>query len=220
MSWPEAADWLWHCGTVYYCIFVFYIAFVSIAMVNVIMANYVDATTKAAQKDHISELQEARLASEEFKNSIFQAMQQCNENSNEIDLEWLYEQPVMKAFMDRIGYDRNELDILMNILRKTSAGYVKLQSFIESCFSFSHLAKQLEVVLLLEEQAQIRRGIDQIGAHLGLKIDAGHCFTPQMVTRDFSSGSFGTGEIKTQPEAPSPWASVMSSCQVTGSNVS
>merc|ERR1719359_1355926 len=73
-DWGEVSALLEGTGDGYYFLFLFFISFMSIAIMNVIMGLFVDTAMKAAEKDRLAAIKDAADELMLLKNAIFQLM--------------------------------------------------------------------------------------------------------------------------------------------------
>lgn len=171
MDWSKAADVLWPIGPFYYIIFLFYVSVVSFAVVNLITGLFVEGCMKAAEKDRILEMQDTKTETDDFKEAVKTLfMELVKDEDGILDREELgvaIQEPRMKAFMEWVQYDANEIITLFRILDKAGGSKgVTFDFFVESCFRFGQKTKGLDLLILLDEQEKVQKHISSLANQL------------------------------------------------------
>merc|ERR1719491_1180913 len=108
-DWGAVASNLEHVGEGYFWLFLFFISFMTIAIMNVIMGIFVDTANKSAEKDRLAAIQDDADELMLLKAAVFNLFGEYDASHNGLltheELLQSYKHPQMKAFLDHIEVD-------------------------------------------------------------------------------------------------------------------
>lgn len=176
-DWGPMAFPLVSAGNCYYYLFLFYISFLSMAILNVVMGLFVDAAMKATDKDRIEMIKEAADDRAGFQDNIIDLMKEFDSNGNGwIDKEELsksYLHPKMQAFMQHLDVSSSEVNALFDLLDKQKAGEVQIEDLVPGCFRVSRGAKSIDIMQLIDTQEAINHKLTNLSG----KVEKIHVLT-------------------------------------------
>merc|ERR1719161_3193513 len=163
-------------GMGYYYLFIFYLNFQSIALLNVVLGLFVDTAMKAAGTDHAAVLAEdaderATLAVEILK--LFRSVDASGGGDGLIDseeLELSFSFPTFQAFLQQMELDESEITQLYTMLCKHQ-GSVFAEDLVAGCFRVGRSAKSMDVMHLSEQHQELQDRIDAMMSS-NLRIEA------------------------------------------------
>jgi len=152
-DWGPMASPLVSTGVGYYYLFLFYISFLSMAILNVVMGLFVDAAMKATEKDRIETLKEAADDFAGFQDSVIAMFKEYDTSGDGLidqgELVESYSHPKMQAFMQHLDIADSEVTTLFELLDKNGSG-VPVKDLVKGCFRVSRGAKSLDIMQLVD----------------------------------------------------------------------
>jgi len=176
-DWGPMASPLVAAGDGYYYLFLFYISFLSMAIMNVVMGLFVDAAMKATEKDRIEMIREAADDRAIFEDSVVELFREYDTDENGLmdraELSESYQHPKMQAFLNHLDVSDSEVNALFEILDKRGSGEVPVRDLVQGCFRVSRGAKSIDIMKLIDSQEDINHKL----ASISLMVENVHDWT-------------------------------------------
>jgi len=162
-DWAPMASPLVAAGDGYYYLFLFYISFLSMAILNVVMGLFVDAAMKATEKDRIELIKEAADDQAGFQDSVIELFNEYdldgNGNIDKAELEHSFSLPKMQAFMQHLEVDRSEILTIFEIMVNKNGGEVAVEDLVQGCFRVSRGAKSIDIMQMMDTQETLNEKV-------------------------------------------------------------
>lgn len=150
LDWKAYSDCFFAVGPHYYGIFIFYIAFFSIVVVNTITALFVDSVREGHKNDDYVIHKEHLSKTEEYVGKITKLYRHLDvDNDGQLtqdEFRACLGDPRMTAFATSLEIDVTDLDLLFDILSGKGKYTVDIETFIIGCIRLKGPAKSIDVV--------------------------------------------------------------------------
>jgi len=167
-DWEPLAQPIRDCGELYYVIFLFYIAFTAIAVLNVLTGLYVETATKISEHD--DEVVHGELAHRpetlEFREFLQQLDKDSGTGSGETvrlsRLERRWTAAPVQAYMKAIEVTPDDIRRIYKLLDLSETGTLQIEELIDGTLRCGSAALALDVMVLLSDSKRCMRQQDQI----------------------------------------------------------
>jgi len=167
-DWGPMASPLLATGVGYYYLFLFYISFLTTAILNVVMGLFVDAAMKATEKDRIEVIREAADDRAGFHDTIVDLFKEYDTDSNGLiskhELQESFKHSKMQAFLQHLDVADSEVYALFDMLDRGLDGGVPMEDLVQGCFKVSRGAKSIDIMHLFEVQQEIRKILEGLSS--------------------------------------------------------
>lgn len=148
-DWEGLAEPLKEVGAFYYGIFLFYIAFITFAVLNVVTGMVVDQAMKVAQFDQAAELDKETSVVGDAE-ILFESLD--SDGSGCLTWEELAQHshnPKVRAFFKALGLKMEEVKEIFQLLAHSGGSdKVTMKTFVDGCVRFRSPAKSIDVISL------------------------------------------------------------------------
>merc|ERR1712137_583320 len=156
LDWEEMAEPLKATGTMYYGLFLFYIAFLAFAVLNVLTGIFVDAAMSVAQKDRDNVIIEELDSKTACREGVQQVLSEIDtDHSGYIywnEFQSTISNQDVEAFLNLLDLDAREVQTLFEMLTSGSDGTtptaVRIQDFLEGCTKIVGTATSVDLYVL------------------------------------------------------------------------
>mmetsp|Transcript_43521 Transcript_43521/g.100171 ORF Transcript_43521/g.100171 Transcript_43521/m.100171 type:complete len:731 (-) Transcript_43521:143-2335(-) len=157
----------------YYYIFLFYIAFSFVSVLNVVTGMFVDAAMKISEQDDDAVLEEAG-DQQEVKDleDYFRLRQDANGTIDEEVFRECLQSHEMRAFMNRL--DLRDTDVKQVFHRFIQMGRVDAQEFVEGCLRVRGDSKVIDIITLVRDTKRQRMQLNVLAEFLEDHLTAVH----------------------------------------------
>jgi hypothetical protein len=167
-DWGNTYDSLEPLGKWYRLLFLGFIAFSVIALLNVVTAVFVESTMERSQNDRDLMTQKEMITKKEFLDRMQNVFAELDDdNDNSINVEELSERmmdPKIGAYFGSLGVDVAQVGKLFALLDTDQSGSIDKDEFMFGCLRLKGEAKSLDVAILHGEMRLVRRNIDDLGS--------------------------------------------------------
>lgn len=202
-DWAQLAEPIKDTGMLYYSLFIFYIAFSSFAVLNVLTGMFVDAAMKVADRDQEAVMTDwiDREDGEEGIDKRFKAFLQESDSSVDTHITWSViekhmkdQKDEMKQFFDALDLTLTDAKKIYKILQacqeeKADHEAVEIDTFITGCLRFKEGTKGIDVVALATDIKKLNR---KMCLFMGYCEDSFNC----IYTRTSLHGEFAEHPLK------------------------
>lgn len=199
-SWIHAADALWPVGTFWVQLFHFYMAFCTLAVMNVITGVFCNSAIKAAERDHDMVVQALLQNRQEFKTLVSDLFHRIDDRHlGKItlrDLERSLNDEVVKAFFESLEIGAIDAWTLFIGLDMNGDYMISVEEFMERCCQLRGPARSADLFGLKQQQARLREQMrkvemSQYRLEEHVRIMGAHDFAqPQQVSQVHSTNCF------------------------------
>jgi len=151
-DWEPLAEPLRHAGAFYYILFLFYVAFLAFAVLNVLTGLYAEEACKVSDRDDEQVLQELNdcQAIGEFRQ--FMMREQGSKDSHELfsweTFEQHFKDKAVQEFMKVVDLTPLECGRVFKFIDSGKTGRVPIENFIDGCLRSNGATVSLEVTAL------------------------------------------------------------------------
>merc|ERR1712217_528787 len=150
--------------------FYIFIAFSTLAMLNVINAVFVDSTMQRSQNDREYVVQTELQGKKDFLRTMEQVFNELDRNgSGAISLQELMDHMSdvkVVAYFTALDLDVNQVKKLFHLMDLDKSGTIDREEFVFGCLNLKGHAKNLDIAILQYESKWIRNLIVALGEHL------------------------------------------------------
>jgi len=162
LDWRDAADPLTATGEVYYALFLFYIAILYIAILNVLIGMFCESAAQVASQDEDAMILEESNSESLYKENVDKLFKHLDKDgSREITYsEFCKEKDdtEVRAILNMIGLDDSDADRLFNSLGGGDDNTIHFDEFVEGCKEVKGDAKRRQLMTVSKQsRTYIRR---------------------------------------------------------------
>merc|ERR1712137_308097 len=152
LDWEELAEPLKATGMMYYALFLFYIAFLTFAVLNVLTGIFVDAAMSVAQKDRDSVISEELGQSQEYTDGMRRVLSEVDTNNSGY-IYWKefanhIDHPDVQRFLSVLDIDHMEVRMLFDALGDGGTSAIRIEDFVDGCTKIKGIAKSVDLYIL------------------------------------------------------------------------
>eukprot|EP00747_Dinoflagellata_sp_TGD_P084127 gnl/TRDRNA2_/TRDRNA2_162392_c0_seq2.p1 gnl/TRDRNA2_/TRDRNA2_162392_c0~~gnl/TRDRNA2_/TRDRNA2_162392_c0_seq2.p1 ORF type:complete len:249 (-),score=65.01 gnl/TRDRNA2_/TRDRNA2_162392_c0_seq2:71-817(-) len=166
-DWADLAEPLKHAGLHYYGLFLFYIAFLTFAVLNVLTGIFVDAAMLCADDDRGDVTTHDEMS--ECQKNVYKV---CNLMGFEpgsmisfMEFTRIIEKPEMIAYLDWLEITEEEVERLFLQLSNNNESLVDIDHFIDGCGKVKGTAKSIDMQTMLYSQRSAHKMLKKV-AHM------------------------------------------------------
>jgi len=171
-DWAVVLDALAPLPYEYSLFFLFFIAFSTLALMNVVTAVFVGAALQRTQQDRELVVQEQMEFRAEFQHTMEQIFYELDANgSGELnfdEFESYMEDANIKAFLSTCQLDIAQVRLMFKLLDTDGTGSVDLDEFITGCFRLRGGATSLDVAFLSHKVEEVQKDIAVVQDSMGV----------------------------------------------------
>jgi hypothetical protein len=158
-------------GDAYLLLFIFYIGFCCVGMLNVVTGIFVDSAVCTRTDDEVVDCfkEDQRRTSEEVRR-IFQ--EGDTDKSGTLTLEELISQlenPWVKAYFSGLDIDPSEARIIFTLIDTDGSNAVSIDEFVDGTMKLKGSAKSIDVLSLMYDQARLLSNLTSSAPMLRMK---------------------------------------------------
>ncbi|CAK9077161.1 Voltage-dependent L-type calcium channel subunit alpha-1D (CHCACHA1D) (Voltage-gated calcium channel subunit alpha Cav1.3) [Durusdinium trenchii] len=161
VSWEQvlvplhAVHWIWE------CVFVFYIAFATLAVLNVITGVFCQSAIDSAQSDHEMVIQSILNNKDAHIEKIRMLFSEIDEDSSGVITYQMFERGIrseeVKTYFESIDLDVWDVWTFFKLLDMDSGGAVEIEEFLMGCLRLRGNAKAMDIAKLCHDQSWLIR---------------------------------------------------------------
>lgn len=169
INWGILCDMLLKMDTISPMLFIFYILFTMLAVLNIVTGVFVDNAGAAAktQRDYIiekeREVKETYIR--ELQNLFWQMDDDGSGTLTAEEMQQLVKDPSMAAYFTALGFEPHDCVRLFTLLDTDSSGTVDIEEFLDGCLRLKGFARSIDVhfimVLIHRMQKQLQAGLNE-----------------------------------------------------------
>jgi len=153
LDWRDAADPLTAAGEIYYALFLFYIAVLYIAVLNVLIGMFCESAQQVASRDEDTMIQDENSSEEFYRANMMNLYKLLDQDGNgEITYSEFHKEkdnPEVRAIFHNIGLDvSRDAKQLFESLGGADDNKVDIAEFVEGCKEFQGDAKRRQLMTL------------------------------------------------------------------------
>jgi len=162
-SWHEVCTPLMQVGWFPVSLLLVYVAFVVLAVLNVVTGVFVDNAFRCAEKQRSLAIQKEMERQEQFVQQIrdfFRAMDQ--DDSGDVTPEELAEMlkdPTLSAYFRVLGFEIDDAARFINLLDKDKDGAISMEEFLRGCLQYRGVATAVDMHQCLRLVRQTQRAL-------------------------------------------------------------
>jgi len=160
-DWEIIAEPLKNVSSFAYGIFIVYIAFFDLAILNTISSIFFESMMSHAEKDHELAMELAMERKEEYIENLQSLYDQMDDDGDGIisfkEFCKHLENPVMRAFVSSLDIDIGDAKNFFQVLSSHGSRPVDLQAFVAGCIRLKGAARSLDLMDLMYQHAQSSR---------------------------------------------------------------
>jgi len=170
-DWGNVYESLEPLPSLYRSLFLGFIAFSVIALLNVVTAVFVESTMQRSQNDRELMTQNEIQAKSEFLKKMQSVFEELDEDDDgEINLTELQDRMKDRrigAYFGSLGVDVVQVGRLFSLLDTDSSGSIDKEEFMFGCLRLKGEAKSLDVAVLHAEMRWVRQNLSELGDMIG-----------------------------------------------------
>jgi len=178
-DWEPLADPIKATGAAYYSLFLFFIAFASVAVLNVLTGMFVDAAMQVANVDSEMVSEELMESDAPIIKAFTEYMKQNNDDHGMVSWEVLWDArhaPIVVNFLNAFGIDLNDAFKIFKILDLSGRdGGVPMEEFISGCLKMRNESWNMDMVQLLQDQKRMMTQVHLFMEWNEEKFNETHC---------------------------------------------
>lgn len=197
VDWHEVWQILDVLGWGYRGVFLLYICFSFLTLLNVVTAVFIEGTMMRCTSDRGLVVQSELMAKRDFLMAMRKVFQELDvDEDGGITVEELrgrMQEPEIGAYFSQLGVDSDQVGKLFLLLDRDKSGTLDPEEFIFGCLKLRGAAKNLDVAVLHQEVQWIHETLEVVVAYLkpaGLR-NAGASYAPRL--SGASHAHFGAG---------------------------
>lgn len=169
LDWGPVIDVLGKSGPLYFSVFLFYIAFETLAVLNVVLGLFVDTALKSAEVDHAETLKCAAEEQAQLTSDVCEILRSYEMSSDDmissVELGRSLKFPEMQAFLEYVGVDNDEVMQLHKVLGHQHSGSVSIEDFVKGCFRVGRPAKSIDSMRLSDQLFEMQIVLETIAGN-------------------------------------------------------
>lgn len=157
-------------------IFSFYIAFVTLAVLNVITGVFCEAAMEGAREDHELMCQQHLLEKHRFTAAIYKAFGVNKAPDEDATLafdefEYVLGQPKTKTFLGAMDLEVSDAWELFKLLDTDESSLIDVEEFVTGCLRLKGPAKAFDIAKLSYEQKAMQKALKILIKSVEIKLD-------------------------------------------------
>lgn len=153
INWGILCDMLLKMDTISPMLFIFYVLFTMLAVLNIVTGVFVDNAAAAAktQRDYIiekeREVKETYIR--ELQNLFWQMDDDESGTLTAAEMQQLVKDPKMAAYFTALGFEPHDCVRLFTLLDTDSSGTVDIEEFLDGCLRLKGFARSIDVHFIM-----------------------------------------------------------------------
>eukprot|EP00929_Paragymnodinium_shiwhaense_P083788 TRINITY_DN44758_c0_g1_i1.p1 TRINITY_DN44758_c0_g1~~TRINITY_DN44758_c0_g1_i1.p1 ORF type:complete len:661 (+),score=102.15 TRINITY_DN44758_c0_g1_i1:238-2220(+) len=166
ISWGEVSGPLMHIGMGAVFLFMFYIAFVLLAVLNIITGVFVDNAVETAkgQRDFI--IQKEREQNVKWAGAICELFHQMDEDCSGTvswdEMERHFSNEAVQGLFKTLGLSSDDLHLVFRLIDIDGSGEVNIDEFFDGCLKLKGEARSIDVHAIWKEVVRLHRTVDDL----------------------------------------------------------
>jgi len=169
-DWGGVYDSLGPLSWQYRWVFIFFITFTFLALMNVVTAVFVESTMQRSLMDRESVVVDEMAARREFINSIAELFHELDvSGSGSIsfeDMKEQFRQPAVGLYFASLGVDANQVGRLFELLDRDNSGTIDMEEFMTGCQHLRGEAKSLDMAIIRSDLQILLQGMTDLADQL------------------------------------------------------
>jgi len=155
-------------GETYFLIFLFYIGFCLVGMLNVVTGIFVDSAVCTRTDDEVvqSWKDDLQRTSEEVRNIFQSADKDCSGTMTYDELAEQLQNPRVRAYFSGLEIDPSESGIIFTLLDTDGDGHVSVEEFICGTMRLKGHAKSVDIMAMMFDQAKFHMKFNKLCSYL------------------------------------------------------
>jgi len=171
VSWHEVCDPLFHNGVFLPVLVMTYIAFTTLAMLNIITGIFVDNAFHFAQSQRNIAILKEIDKKKEYEQKIRDFFRSIDEDgSGEVDVAEfaeVLEDPTLSAYFRVLEFDVDDAQRFIDLLDLDNSNTLTIDEFLMGCERYKGPAQGVDVHACLKECKEIHKMLNGLGKHFG-----------------------------------------------------
>eukprot|EP00928_Gymnodinium_smaydae_P043485 TRINITY_DN29120_c0_g1_i1.p1 TRINITY_DN29120_c0_g1~~TRINITY_DN29120_c0_g1_i1.p1 ORF type:complete len:610 (-),score=103.14 TRINITY_DN29120_c0_g1_i1:251-2080(-) len=166
-DWSQFYDTLAYTGTLNTVLFMFFIAFMQVALMNILTGIFVENALKLAQPDRDALALDLRKQEKEFEAELRRLCKELDTTESgrvsKEDLAMFLEQSKTKAYLAVLGLDIKDAELFFGMLANaTGEDDVHMEAFIQGCMRLKGHATSLDIQLLVYAMNSVQSNVNRV----------------------------------------------------------
>jgi hypothetical protein len=161
VNWREVSMPLEEIDPMYHAIFIAYVAFVQVAVLNVVTGVFCENAIRSAANDEEAQLSEHSQHTKVYMHRLTRLFKDCETmSSGNItlrDFETKLGDPKAVAWFKMMDLEVHNALILFRLLDEDCSGLVSIEEFVNGCLELRGTAKSIDVARVLKTTWQIQK---------------------------------------------------------------
>jgi Ca2+-binding EF-hand superfamily protein len=171
IDWGEVSTPLMDVGGIMFCLFMFYIFFVLLAVLNIITGVFVDNAVETAKSQRDFIIQRAREQDHQWAQSMKQLFIEMDEDESGtvswMEMESHFQDLHVQGLFSMLGLNPTDLAQLFKLIDDDESGEVNIDEFLDGCLRLRGEAKSVDVHAVIRANKKIEGRLE------GLEVDIG-----------------------------------------------
>ncbi|CAJ1403452.1 unnamed protein product [Effrenium voratum] len=174
VSWEDVIAPLKVISVLWTIIYVFYIAFVYFAVLNVITAVFCESAIESAQNDHAVAVQTVMAHKEVHLRKIRALFEKLGGGDMGVITYANFEEGInsqaVREYFETIGLDVLDAWTLFNLLDLDAGGSISVEEFFNGCLRLRGNAKSIDLAKIMHDQSWLVRNHGRFQTHMELEV--------------------------------------------------
>lgn len=166
VSWGVCSDSLLHLNIVMCGMFIFYVAFTILAVMNVVTGVFVDNAVETARSTRDFMIAKEMELKEKYASEMRDLfIEMDKDGSGTVGLEEIneyLEDPRVQAFFNTLGLDTNDTERLFKLIDDDGSGDVDVGEFLDGCLRLKGQARSLDVYAIMHDLKLVENKVDDL----------------------------------------------------------
>eukprot|EP00929_Paragymnodinium_shiwhaense_P028945 TRINITY_DN16699_c0_g1_i5.p1 TRINITY_DN16699_c0_g1~~TRINITY_DN16699_c0_g1_i5.p1 ORF type:complete len:915 (+),score=207.49 TRINITY_DN16699_c0_g1_i5:76-2820(+) len=166
-DWEPLAEPLKAVGEIYYSLFLAYIAFFMIAVLNVLTGIFVDTAMKVGESDNNAVMQEIEQTAQDQIADLRELLEQADRKGTGM-LQWQsieanFKTKAVKAFLKALQMDKGDLRRVYGLLEAgCGVEKVSIDDYLSACCHFVEDPEHITLLMLMHGQSRLSTSVSQL----------------------------------------------------------
>jgi voltage-gated sodium channel len=159
ISWYVLTDALMHLHPTMFVLYLFYIAFTMLAVLNIITGVFVDNAVEAArtQREFLvqKEMELKEKWCEEMRNLFLEMDEDCSGAVSLREVAEFFKDERVWSYFQALGIEAHDAERLFSLLDEDGSGDISVDEFLSGCLRLKGSARSIDVYALLHDQRRL-----------------------------------------------------------------